>query len=113
MDVPLNWLNSSLIPLGLFGSVAAMNWKLPHPALTELLTALTQTHTPVYIVGGAVRDLLLQRQVKLTDLDLVVGQNAIPIARSVADRLCCAARPHVWHLHTSRMRYRGYARGKH
>ncbi len=93
MDVPLNWLNSSLIPLGLFGSVAAMNWKLPHPALTELLTALTQTHTPVYIVGGAVRDLLLQRQVKLTDLDLVVGQNAIPIARSVADRLGWAYYP--------------------
>jgi poly(A) polymerase/tRNA nucleotidyltransferase (CCA-adding enzyme) len=34
-----------------------------------------------------VRDLLLQRKVELTDLDVVLGEAAIPTARRVADRL--------------------------
>jgi putative nucleotidyltransferase with HDIG domain len=70
-----------------------MNWKLPHPALAELLTAFSQAQTPVYVVGGVVRDLLLQRQVELTDLDLVLGESAIPVARRVADRLGWAYYP--------------------
>lgn len=70
-----------------------MNWKLPHPALAELLTAFSQAQTPVYIVGGAVRDLLLQRKVELTDLDLALGEAAIPVARRVADRLGWAYYP--------------------
>lgn len=70
-----------------------MNWKLPHPALGELLTAFSQAYTPVYIVGGVVRDLLLQRRVELTDLDLVLGESAIPVARRVADRLGWAYYP--------------------
>ena len=65
----------------------SINWKLPHPALAELLAAFSHTHTPVYVVGGVVRDLLLQRKVELTDLDLVLGEPAVPAARSVADRL--------------------------
>jgi poly(A) polymerase/tRNA nucleotidyltransferase (CCA-adding enzyme) len=68
-------------------------WKLPHPALAELLSALSQAQTPVYVVGGAVRDLLLQRKVELTDLDLVLGEGAIPVARRVADRLGWAYYP--------------------
>ncbi|MCC6453749.1 MAG: HD domain-containing protein [Caldilineaceae bacterium] len=70
-----------------------MNWKLPHPAFAELLTAFSQAHTPVYVVGGAVRDMLLHRQTELTDLDLVVGGSAIPIARRVADQLGWAYYP--------------------
>lgn len=70
-----------------------MNWKLPHPALADLLAALSQGQTPVYIVGGVVRDLLLQRKWELTDLDLVVGEAAIPNARRVADRLGWAYYP--------------------
>lgn len=73
--------------------VPLVNWKLPHPALFELLTAFSQAQTPVYVVGGAVRDLLLQRKVELTDLDLVLGEAAIPTARSVADRLGWAYYP--------------------
>jgi poly(A) polymerase/tRNA nucleotidyltransferase (CCA-adding enzyme) len=73
--------------------VPSVNWKLPHPALFELLTALSQAQTPIYVVGGAVRDLLLQRKVVLTDLDLVVGEAAIPTARRVADRLGWAYYP--------------------
>jgi putative nucleotidyltransferase with HDIG domain len=70
-----------------------MNWKLPHPALAELLIALTDSSTPVYVVGGAVRDLLLNRRVELADLDLVLSESAIPIARRVADRLGWAYYP--------------------
>jgi len=70
-----------------------VNWKLPHPALAELLSAFSQAQTPVYVVGGAVRDLLLQRKVELTDLDLVLGEAAIPVARRVADRLGWAYYP--------------------
>jgi poly(A) polymerase/tRNA nucleotidyltransferase (CCA-adding enzyme) len=70
-----------------------MNWKLPHPALAELLRALSQAQRPVYVVGGAVRDLLLQRKVELTDLDLVLGEAAIPVARRVADLLGWAYYP--------------------
>jgi poly(A) polymerase/tRNA nucleotidyltransferase (CCA-adding enzyme) len=73
--------------------VPSLNWKLPHPALAELLTAFSQAQTPVYVVGGAVRDLLLQRKVELTDLDLVLGEAAIPVARRVADRLGWAYYP--------------------
>jgi len=40
-----------------------------------------------------VRDLLLQRKVELTDLDLVLGDAAIPVARRVADRLGWAYYP--------------------
>jgi poly(A) polymerase/tRNA nucleotidyltransferase (CCA-adding enzyme) len=73
--------------------VSSINWKLPHPALAELLTAFSQNHTPVYVVGGAVRDLLMQREAVLTDLDLVLEGPAIPLARSVADRLGWAYYP--------------------
>jgi tRNA nucleotidyltransferase/poly(A) polymerase len=41
-----------------------MDWKLQHPALTHLLAAFRQEYAPVYVVGGAVRDLLLDRQPK-------------------------------------------------
>src|SRR3954453_8820949 len=70
-----------------------VHWKLPHPALAELLSAFSQAQTPIYVVGGAVRDLLLQRKVELTDLDLVLGDAAIPVARRVADRLGWAYYP--------------------
>lgn len=51
----------------------------------QLQDMLTESSQPVYIVGGAVRDALLQRP--LTDLDLAVGQNAIPLARRIANAL--------------------------
>ena len=70
-----------------------MNWKLPHPALAELLTAFSQAQPPVYVVGGAVRDLLLQRKMELTDLDIVVVDSALATSRNVADRLGWAYYP--------------------
>ena len=73
--------------------VSSLNWKLPHPALAELLAALHQTHSPVYVVGGVVRDLLLKRKVELTDVDLVLREGALSTARSVADQLGWAYYP--------------------
>lgn len=42
-----------------------------------------------YLVGGTVRDLLLQRQRRQFDLDLVVSDRAIALAKNIANR--CAA----------------------
>ncbi len=70
-----------------------MNWTLPHPAFAALLAAFRQTQSSVSIVGGAVRDLLLQRKVELTDLDIVLSEGAIPAARTVADQLGWAYYP--------------------
>lgn len=64
-----------------------MIWQPSHPAYRTLLAAFLDEVAPVYVVGGAVRDHLMQRAAPLTDLDLVVDQPALPTARRVADRL--------------------------
>ncbi len=64
-----------------------MNWQPKQPAMRALLQAFLQQTTPVYVVGGAVRDYLLDQQNDKTDLDLVLDRAALPIARQVADRL--------------------------
>lgn len=55
------------------------------PPLVENLRALLAAHADVYIVGGAVRDALLQRP--LHDLDLVTTGDGCPVARLIADAL--------------------------
>lgn len=70
-----------------------MNWKPKHPAFQALLSAFLQQKVPVYVVGGVVRDFLLDSTDKVTDLDLVVEHSAIPLARQVADRLGWAFYP--------------------
>lgn len=64
-----------------------MKWQPKHPALQALIRAFADETTPLYVVGGAVRDYLLNRHADQTDIDLVVERAAIPIARRVADRL--------------------------
>ncbi len=64
-----------------------MNWKLSNPAAVELLHALAHDHPPLYLVGGGVRDLLLEREPQQADLDVVVPPGALAAARRVADRL--------------------------
>lgn len=52
-------------------------------ALLKAVTAAAEAHrSPIYLVGGFVRDLLLQRP--SLDLDLVVEGDAIPLARRLA-----------------------------
>ncbi|MDI9549007.1 MAG: hypothetical protein QM346_15550 [Chloroflexota bacterium] len=65
----------------------SVNWKPPHPAFANLLTSLVREVSPVYIVGGAVRDHLLGRARDLNDLDIVIDGPAVSVARRLADRL--------------------------
>jgi len=53
--------------------------------MTTLRPLLAESESPIYLVGGAVRDALLGRASH--DLDFAVGDNAIAVARSVADAL--------------------------
>ncbi len=70
-----------------------MQWKPHHPAFQHLLAALLAQHTPVYVVGGVVRDYLLGRRDKVSDLDLVIDSAALPLAKRVADQLGWAFYP--------------------
>ena len=69
------------------GKVIDMQWKPSHPAFELLLGTMLNEVESVYVVGGVVRDHLLGKQDKLTDLDLAVYENAIPLSRRVADQL--------------------------
>src|SRR5574338_1270775 len=57
---------------------------LPLPALIEKIRALLPEQE-LYLVGGAVRDMLLGR--RSPDLDFAVPGNGTKLARQVADRL--------------------------
>lgn len=81
----------------------SIQWRPAQPAFIALLNALVEIADPVYIVGGVVRDLLLQRADKLNDLgpndlglndlDVVVSRDANAAARRAADRLGWAYYP--------------------
>lgn len=57
----------------------------PLPPLIEQVRQVLPEGIPVYLVGGAVRDLL--RQKTIHDLDFVLQGDALHVARQVADRL--------------------------
>lgn len=57
-------------------SLADINW----PFSLELLPQ------PAYLVGGAVRDAILERQSEYLDLDFVLPDDAVKIARAIARR---------------------------
>lgn len=62
-------------------------WTPAHPAFHTLLNELAAEVDPVYIVGGVVRDALRGHAQGLTDLDVVIIDQANRVARRVADRL--------------------------
>lgn len=68
-------------------------WQLPHPAWQELLATLRREAAPIYLVGGAVRDLLLGHAFAITDVDIVVEGGALQHARRAADLLGWAYYP--------------------
>lgn len=70
-----------------------LSWTLEPAPLRTLLQALAKETSPVYVVGGVPRDILLRRTRALRDLDVVVAHSAIPTARRVADRLGWAFYP--------------------
>jgi tRNA nucleotidyltransferase/poly(A) polymerase len=55
------------------------------PALIERVRAALPPGQEIYLVGGAVRDLLLERP--LRDLDFALAGKAIPLARKIANTL--------------------------
>jgi putative nucleotidyltransferase with HDIG domain len=65
------------------------------PIFDTLLMRQLRQHLPadipVYLVGGAVRDAILGREVH--DLDFAVSQNALKFARTLADKLSAAFYP--------------------
>ena len=59
--------------------------KLHHPVFKVLNEAANESGTKTFVVGGFVRDILLQRPNK--DIDIVVEGNGIEFARKVANKL--------------------------
>jgi poly(A) polymerase/tRNA nucleotidyltransferase (CCA-adding enzyme) len=67
------------------------NWRAP--AFEDLLDALLIERSPIYAVGGNVRDYLLGLDETLTDLDLVMEKPVLEAARRAADQLSWAYYP--------------------
>jgi poly(A) polymerase len=62
-----------------------VNYKeLQHPQLDEFITSQVDSCGEIFLVGGAIRNMYLQKEVQ--DLDFVVKKDAIRIAKNVADR---------------------------
>ncbi len=77
-----------------FKEVPELIYMTPNPDLfhSPLIDAIrAATDQPIYLVGGAVRDHLLNRTSH--DLDFAVPQNAIAMARTIANRLNAAFYP--------------------
>lgn len=68
---------------------------MPHafslPPLLDSVRAVLPADSPLYLVGGAVRDLWLRRPIH--DFDFALPQGAIHVARQVADALSAAFYP--------------------
>ena len=64
-----------------------MNWTPNRVAFDRLIAVLLAEVDAAFIVGGAVRDYLRNPESKVADLDVVIAERALPIARRVADRL--------------------------
>lgn len=63
------------------------------PVLTAVKELCPEGKPPVYLVGGAVRDLLLGRPIE--DIDLVVEGDGISLAEALATRLGARSHPHA------------------
>ena len=70
-----------------------MEWTTRHPAIGELLAALLRESSPIYVVGGVVRDMLMNRQPELNDLDIVIEGTALSQSKRIADKLGWAYYP--------------------
>lgn len=66
-----------------------ITWTVDNPKLAALIAAFVcDADAPIYIVGGAVRDYLFNQASAgaIADVDILVGQNALDVARRVADQ---------------------------
>ena len=67
-------------------------WLNTHLLLREVVNFLQAHHIEAYLVGGAVRDLLLGRE-HIVDLDFAVPSDGLAVARQVANALNAAFYP--------------------
>jgi tRNA nucleotidyltransferase/poly(A) polymerase len=70
-----------------------MHWEPHQSAFHDLFAMLHRLAEPVYLVGGAVRDYLLYRRSSNSEVDIVLDQPVIPVARRIADQLRCSFFP--------------------
>ncbi|MEW5960984.1 MAG: HD domain-containing protein [Chloroflexota bacterium] len=68
------------------------NWRSRQPLLPEVIAVLQAQQIEAYLVGGAVRDLLLGKET-VVDLDWVVIGDGLAVARTVANTLKAAYYP--------------------
>jgi tRNA nucleotidyltransferase/poly(A) polymerase len=61
-------------------------WLIKYPLLRKVVQILQAHHLEAYVVGGAVRDLLLERE-NIVDLDFAVPGDGLAVARRVANAL--------------------------
>ena len=57
--------------------------ELLHPLLNEFIAAQVDVCGEIYLVGGAIRDLYLRKEVQ--DVDFAVKKSAITAAKNTAD----------------------------
>jgi poly(A) polymerase len=67
-------------------------WINKHPLLPKIVEISQARQIEIYLVGGAVRDLLLEREA-IVDLDFAVPGDGLAVARQVADALEAAFYP--------------------
>ena len=75
--------------------VTRLKWDVQNHKYEALLAAFVrELKSPIYVVGGAVRDHLLGRsQADIADVDILVGHDALAVSRRVADQLGWAYYP--------------------
>ncbi|MBW2647366.1 MAG: HD domain-containing protein [Deltaproteobacteria bacterium] len=71
------------------------------PYWKQILSLSSITRAPFYLVGGTIRDLLLERPV--SDLDIVVSERAMAVARHFARLVGGAFVPLDWESETARV----------
>lgn len=84
-----------------------MQTKLTHPVFKVVSEVASTMNTPSYVIGGWVRDLLLNRPSK--DIDIVVVGSGIELAQQVAQKLGNSYQVHVYkNFGTAQIVYNDY-----
>lgn len=81
--------------------------KLKHPVFQIVSQIAEENTTPVYVIGGFVRDTLLGKESK--DIDIVVVGSGIELAEAVATRLDKATKVTIFKTFgTAQLKWKGY-----
>ena len=80
------------------------DWFDGYPSLRMVVDILQDNHIEAYLVGGAVRDLILKRS-HIVDFDFAVPSDGLKVARRIADELNAAFYPLDVERRTGRVVY--------